>query len=68
METIFNLNKGKNMKLSKSTILWNQSELDKLKPSPYDYRFKMTDGNHNKTMTIQINEETFQKIKRLLTK
>ena len=56
------------MKLSKSTILWNQSELDKLKPSPYDYQFKMTDGNDNKTMTIQINEETFQKIKRLLTK
>ena len=56
------------MKLSKSTILWNQSELDKLKPSPYDYRFKMTDGNENKTMTIQINEETFQKIKKLLTK
>ena len=56
------------MKLSKSAILWNQGELDKLKPSIYDYRFKMTDGNGNTTKTIQINEETFQKIKRLLTK
>jgi hypothetical protein len=56
------------MKLSKSTILWNQSELDKLKPSPYNYRFKMSDGNDNTTKTISINEETFQKIKRLLTK
>ena len=56
------------MKLSKSTILWNQGELDKLKPSPYDYRFKISDGNDNTTKTISINEETFQKIKKLLTK
>lgn len=55
------------MKLSKANILWNQDELDKLKPSPYNYRFRMNDGNDNTTKTIQINEETFQKIKRLLT-
>ena len=56
------------MKLSKQNILWNQSELDKLKPSPYGYRFKMRDGNYNETLTIQIDEKTFKKIKKLLTK
>lgn len=56
------------MKLSKADKLWNESELERLKPSPYNYRFTMTDGNDNKTLTIQINEETFQKIKRILTK
>ncbi len=56
------------MKLSKSTILWNQGELDKLKPSIYDYCFRMTDGNGNTTKTIQIKEETFLRIYRLLTK
>jgi len=68
METIFNLNKGKNMKLSKSTILWNESELERLKPSPYHYNIKIHDGFGNSNKTISINEETFQKIKKLLTK
>ena len=56
------------MKKSKSTILWNESELERLKPSPYNYIIKIQDGFGNSNKTISINEETFQKIKKLLTK
>jgi hypothetical protein len=55
------------MKLSKAEILWNESELERLKPSPYHYNIKIHDGHGNANKTISINEETFQKIKRLLT-
>lgn len=56
------------MKLSKSTILWNESELERLKPSSYHYNIKIHDGFGNSNKTISINEKTFQKIKKLLTK
>ena len=55
------------MKLSKADKLWNESELERLKPSPYHYNIKIHDGLGNSNKTITINEETFQKIKRLLT-
>ena len=56
------------MKLSKAEILWNESELERLKPSPYHYNLKIHDGHGNANKTISLNEVTVQKIKKLLTK
>jgi len=53
--------------MNKEAINYNKGELDKLKPSIYNYTLKIRDGK-NSTKTIAVNEQTFQKLKTLLTK
>jgi len=45
-----------------------KEELNILKPTVYNYRLNLSDGEGNKTKTISIDEKQLNSIKELLTK
>ena len=58
-------------KLIKDELLkktYIKEELNILKPTVYNYRLNLSDGEGNKTKTISIDEKQLNAIKELLTK